>query len=250
MVKINADFHVHTHLSDGKSSLEENIEAARQKGILRLGIADHGPGHQFYGITLEQFRDLRRAVDAHNDRGESPRLYLGIEGNLLGTDGGLDIDDAWRETADYIMAGYHFGSKIRRPADLGLHLVNALARKLPFLRKLSRRMNTRMLVNAVERHRIDVLTHPGAKGAIDVVAVADACAASGTIMEVNGARHGYLRAEDLALLVDHPVKLILGSDAHLAVGIGDFDSALHRVQEAGISTDRLQNHVFLKGEES
>ncbi len=250
MVKINADFHVHTHLSDGKSSLEENIEFAREKGILRLGIADHGPGHQFYGITLDQFRELRRAIDVHNAKGEPPRLYLGIEGNLLGTDGALDIDDAWREVADYIMAGYHFGSKIRRPADLGLHLVNALARRLAFLKPYSNRLNTRVLVNAVKRNRIDVLTHPGAKGEIDVVAVADACAESGTIMEINGARHGYLRVEDLVLLVDHPVQLILGSDAHLAVGIGDFDGAIHRAEEAGISLDRLQNHSFLKGEKA
>ena len=45
------DYHTHTVYSHGKSTIEENVLEAMEKGLKTIAIAEHGPGHVFYGVS-------------------------------------------------------------------------------------------------------------------------------------------------------------------------------------------------------
>ena len=44
------DIHTHTVYSHGTGTIEDNVKAAAAKGLLCVGIADHGIGHAFFGM--------------------------------------------------------------------------------------------------------------------------------------------------------------------------------------------------------
>ncbi len=72
MKDIRGIFHIHTTASDGSSSLEEIVAAAKKMGLEYIGIADHSEA-AFYagGLTPEA---IRRQHDGHRrDEPEGPR---------------------------------------------------------------------------------------------------------------------------------------------------------------------------------
>ena len=91
LADIKGDLHSHTTLSDGRNSLEEMAEAARDRGYKYLAITDHSASHGFGDhVTaerlwerieevrrLEQRQDglppARRLGDQHRPR-RLPRL--------------------------------------------------------------------------------------------------------------------------------------------------------------------------------
>ncbi|MFR7473813.1 MAG: PHP domain-containing protein [Christensenellales bacterium] len=50
MIEIQADLHTHSDLSDGKGTLEENVEAAYRRGLGCIACTEHGPRHMKAGI--------------------------------------------------------------------------------------------------------------------------------------------------------------------------------------------------------
>ena len=50
MIEIQADLHTHSDLSDGKGTLEENVEAAYRQGLGCIACTEHGPRHMKAGI--------------------------------------------------------------------------------------------------------------------------------------------------------------------------------------------------------
>ena len=63
MIEIQADLHTHSDLSDGKGTLEENVEAAYRQGLGCIACTEHGPRHMKAGISMRQLSELRRRVD-------------------------------------------------------------------------------------------------------------------------------------------------------------------------------------------
>ena len=58
-VRVFADYHTHTVLSHGTGTVADNARAAAAKGLLAVGIADHGPANWF-GVGVH---DLRSSSD-------------------------------------------------------------------------------------------------------------------------------------------------------------------------------------------
>ena len=190
-MKVIGDYHTHTIYSHGKGTIEENVLVAREKGLSVIGIADHGPGHRFYGVKRENFKVMRDEIDRLNELYDDIEILLGVEANLLDFKGTLDIDENEIKYLDYIAAGYHFGIM---PQNVGT------AYSLYFQSKIMNMSNstfenlkektTDSLIKAVEDYDIMFLSHPGAKVPVDVVRLNQACIENDTLLEVNG-KHGY-----------------------------------------------------------
>ena len=128
-MKVIYDFHMHTFRSDGKSTIEENVIKAIESGLEIIAITDHGPGHMFFGIKEKQILDLRKEVDRLNEKYDNIKILLGIEANILGVDGSLDVSDVIKENIDILLAGYHFGSRPKKFfRDFKIHLYNYLGK--------------------------------------------------------------------------------------------------------------------------
>ena len=85
-----------------------------------------------------------------------------------------------------------------------------------------------------------MLTHPGDKGAVYLDEVAEACAETGTLMEISN-RHRQLTVEEIRIASKYDVSFIIGSDAHVPEGVGTCEGAVRRVIEAGLDPARVVN---------
>ena len=234
-----ADYHMHTKYSgDCKNELEDVVKQAIQMGLTEIAITDHGPSHNGYGIKKSDYPKLREEVDQMKIKYPEINILLGLEANIIGTDGTIDIDEDMLKLIDWVNAGYHFGSNL--PSDLGIHLINFFSKFVPFIRPKAREMNTRAMVNAIKKNKINMITHPGAKGLVDIDAVAKAAAEKGTLLEINNA-HGHLSIEEIKIAMKYPVKFAACSDAHVIHKIGHVEQALDRAYIAGVDKERIYN---------
>lgn len=169
---LRGTFHNHTTASDGRSSLEEMAEAAIELGLQYLGIADHSKSSfQANGLNqdrlLAQVKEIGLLNQIFSDEGTSFKVFAGSEVDIL-KDGSLDFDDEILEQLDYAVASVH-NSMTQSEADM-----------------------TKRIIKAVSHPRITMLGHLTGRlllkrepYAVDIPAVIDACADTGTIIELN-----------------------------------------------------------------
>ncbi len=244
--KLLYDLHTHTSYSHGKGSIRDNYEAARQTGLSKLGIADHGPGHLFFGLKMKDLPRMRQEVDRINKEREAcgteaPTLLLGVEANIINADGSLDLHPDFADKFDFIIAGYHFGILGNAPAKaLEMHMESFFYSMAGWSTARIRNRNSMLVINALYGNTVKVLTHPGAKGALDIESVAAACAECGTLIEIND-KHGHLTAEGIRRAAKYNVEFIIGSDAHSPSDVGRCSSALERAARAGLDPERIVN---------
>jgi len=104
---LRGTFHNHTTASDGKNSLKEMAEAARDHGLQYLGIADHSKS-QFQASGLYPDRLLRQIdeIKQLNTTWDDFQLLTGTEVDIL-KDGSLDFEDDLLAQLDYSVASIH-----------------------------------------------------------------------------------------------------------------------------------------------
>jgi DNA polymerase (family 10) len=170
---LRGTFHCHTHASDGRNSLEEMAAAAQELGLEYLGIADHSKSSiQANGQDAERLAaqgEQIRALNAQYQRdGVRFRLFAGVECDVL-KDGTLDFPDEVLASLDYVVVSVH--NSFNQPAA----------------------EMTRRLIRAMENPYVTILGHLTGRMlliregySVDVPAIIDAAAATGTIIELNG----------------------------------------------------------------
>jgi putative hydrolase len=121
-----------------------------------------------------------------------------------------------------------------------MHLYALLSKRSKKIYNKSKKINTEMVINAMNRYDLFAITHPGAKGPIDVTAVAKVAAKKNTALEVN-AKHGHFTIEEIKEALKTDVKFIVGSDAHDPVNVGNFTKSVERCKKAGVPADRIIN---------
>ena len=240
-MRIKGDYHMHSRYSgDSNNDLEAIVQRAIELGLEEIAITDHGPSHNGYGIKRIEYWVLRREIDHLNEKYPQIKVLLGIEANILGVDGKIDLDEEMLELNDWVNAGYHFGSNLRN--DYKIHLDNILSKFSKKIYKRAMTNNTKAMINAMRNNKINMITHPGAKGPIDVEAVAKVAAETGTMLEINNS-HGHLTTEEIIIAMKYPVNFVLNSDAHKIENIGSVENSISRVIEAGLDPTRVYNII-------
>ena len=105
---------------------------------------------------------MREELDILNEKYKNKiKILLGVESNILDDKGNIDYDDKIGDVLDYVMAGYHFGSKPTNVKALINHANNYV-----FKTEKAKEYNTLGIINAMKNNNIFVITHPGDKGDI------------------------------------------------------------------------------------
>jgi DNA polymerase (family X) len=200
---IRGDLHVHTDWSDGASTLEEMAGAARDMGYEYLVISDHSQSLGVArGLTAERQREQRAEIDALNERWSDFRLLQGCELEIK-ADGSLDLPGDVLARLDLVVASLHTSQR------------------------QDREQITRRMLNAVTSPYVDIIGHPSGRilgqreeSAVDLDAVIEAAAASGTALEVNGTP-SRLDLDDVHVrrAIGLGVKIAVNSDAHHPDGL-------------------------------
>jgi putative hydrolase len=238
---LTADLHTHTVFSHGAGTIEDNVIAARGKGIAKIGITDHGPGHIGYGVRRWNFAKMRAEVERLSALYTDMEILLGLEANIVNASGNLDIMPREFEKFDFVIAGYHYGAIGGNPlANMVCAGKNLAQHKSGVATKRQAELNTRNIVRALEKNDIKILTHPGDKAPVDLLEIAIACARTDTLVELN-TNHMSLSADDVKTMSLAPAKFIISSDAHSPNRVGDFAAAVNLAYDAGLDLRRIVN---------
>ncbi len=205
---IRSDLHLHSDHSDGRNSIAELAEAAREVGHTHIGITDHSASlHIAGGIGVEGIRAQREEIDAINaryaDQGIDFRVLLGQEANIL-TDGGLDADEEILALVDYMIGAIHSG--------MSAHVDQI----------------TRRMVRAIESGQVDMLSHPTGRillhrdpYAVHISEVIDAAVEHDVALEINSAPDRLdLSDAHARLAIERGAKLTINTDAHAVANFG------------------------------
>jgi len=240
---LTLDLHVHT-INSGHafSTITENAAHAAAIGLTAIGLADHGPqmpggAHLYHFINLGVVPDMINGV----------RILKGAEANILidenpDAENNLDLSNNILEKLDFVIAALHRG--VSPPQ--------------------TKKKHTAAMIKAMENPNVHILGHPGdCWFDIDMEAVVEAAARTGTIVEMNNQSlnpnstrfNGVEPFEKMLMLCKQlHVPILISSDAHYCTLVGSWEKALELVEKAGIpevqvmntSLDRLMNIIEAK----
>lgn len=226
---ILGELHSHTTFSDGKASIAEMAEAARAKGYRYWNVSDHSIG---LGVTqgvdaaqlAEQRTDIDRLNAGYAASGIDFRLLLGTEAEVL-TDGILGLPDEVLAGLDVVVASIHTGLRQDRESI------------------------TERCLRAVRNPHVDILGHPTGRligrrepSDIDLERVLQACAETGTVVEINAnpARldlSGPYARRAVAL----GCKLVINCDAHSIDQIDLLPYGIHTARRGWVRAEDVIN---------
>ncbi|MDR1917910.1 MAG: PHP domain-containing protein [Christensenellaceae bacterium] len=226
-MKLYGDLHTHTIYSDGHSTVEDNVKMAVERGLKQLAITDHGHGKFFGGGMNPKDYEIIKAQIKKSSAENGIEVFFGVEANITGSGGQIDIKTAEFGEFDIVLCGIHRGVKAHRFFDYFTFFIpNWFFSLFHWTPKRRIEKNTQTVINAIEKNNIDILVHPNRYFKTNVLEVAKACIARGTVMELNAKRISF-RPVDFERMVELGAKFVIGSDAHFAKNVGKVD----RVEE-------------------
>ncbi len=222
---IRGDLHSHTTLSDGRNTLEEMATAGRDRGYAYMAITDHSASHGFGDhVTAERLWERIAEIEDWNKGKRGFRLLAGSEVNI-GLDGALDYPDDVVEALDWVVASVHTSFAI------------------------SEQEMTARVLTAIENPLVDCIGHLTGRligrrepYGIDIEAVAEAAARTGTMIEINGNPNRRDLSEHHArLAAEAGVTIVLNTDAHGVETLNNMDYAVATARRAWLSADQVAN---------
>ncbi len=234
------DYHTHTRYSDGKGTVEQTLAAADARGLLQVGISDHGMRHILNATKADNIAQLRRDVDRLRGKYKVQPL-ISVEANIYASDGRIDLKESDRGMFDYIVAGYH---KAPWPASIKemftFNLPAMVANKFGEYTNSQRDKYTKTMVAAIKNGRFNILSHLNYGIPSHVKEVGKAALDYNVMLELNGKRIN-MTDEEIMTLYDMGVTFIVNSDGHSPERIGDMSVPMAVIERLGLDKSRLAN---------
>lgn len=243
MITLYADYHTHTIYSHGTGTIMDNVMAARRKGLTEIAITDHGIRHFTFGVKKKNIIKMRQEIDNINQHVEGIKVLLGMECNIISSEGDIDMTDDIRKHLDILLVGYHMMVKPQSLRDTwNIYGLNYMRRFLSYKPEKVEEMNTISIAKAIRKHKIDIITHPGARIPIDTTYIAQEAAKAGTALEINS-HSSAMQAEHVKAAAKYGVKFVIDSDAHSPENVGNLTNGLKIAEEAGLDSSQIINAV-------
>lgn len=222
-------FHNHTTESDGRSSLEDMVTAAKELGLEYLGIADHSKASfQANGLDEKRLATQVARIAEINAAEKDIHIFAGTECDIL-KDGSLDFSDEILASLDYVVGSIH--SSFTMPAT----------------------EMTKRIIRAIENPHITMLAHPTGRlllgrepYQLDIPAILDAAAATGTWIELNAnPRRLDLDWRWWQMAKEKGVKCVINADAHSTAGLQDLIFGIGIARKGWLTKDDVINTLPL-----
>jgi putative hydrolase len=224
---LRGDCHSHSDWSDGGSPIREMAETAKELGHEYWTLTDHSPRLTIaHGLDGERLRAQLDVVAELNVELAPFRILTGIEVDIL-EDGTLDQDDDLLARLDVVVASVH--SKLRMDAPA----------------------MTKRMVRAIESPNVDVLGHCTGRiivgrgrppSTFDAEQVFEACASTGTAVEINSRPERLDPPEELLdLAISLGCLVTIDTDAHAPGQLEWQYFGCEKAAAANISSERVMN---------
>jgi DNA polymerase (family 10) len=201
---IRGDLHVHTKETDGHHTLEQMVEAGRDRGYQYVAITDHSKRLSMtHGFDAKRLAKRNEEIDRLNGKLKGFSVLKSIEVDIL-EDGSLDLPDSILKELDLTVCSVH--SKFNLP----------------------RKKQMERIIRAMDNPYFNILAHPSGRlinerqpYEVDMEGLIKAAKERGCLMEVN-AHPDRLDLADIhcKLAKDMGVKLVISTDAH---SVNDYD---------------------------
>lgn len=223
-------FHCHTTDSDGRHTLEQMVNGARELGWEYIGIADHSKSsYQANGMNEERlFAQVEKIRDL-NKRYRKFRIFSGIECDVL-KDGQLDFPDEVLKRLDFVIISIHrFFS-------------------------MEKKMMTERIIKAIEHPYTTIVGHLTGRllrsrnpYELDIDKVIDACIANNKVMELNSTPDRldmdwryWIKAKEKGLLCS------INPDAHSISDLLNCQYGIHMARKGWLEKKDVINTKTLK----
>ena len=239
-MKLLADLHTHSknsRLRHGKSSIEEMAIEANERGLVEIGITDHGYSH-FFRTSKDKIKEARKTVDEIN-KWSKTKVLLGVEADIISEDGTLDIDNETLSLLDILIVSYHRMT------------VTDFANFFGFAKKTeeAKKKCANAFVNAINKYPVTIVAHLDSILETDLYEIGKACRENGTLVEINN-RHTKWNEKQVQDLIDSGCIFAVSSDAHTREAVGEVDKALEIIRKYNIPSERIANIEFAEEEKS
>jgi DNA polymerase (family 10) len=222
---MRGDLHSHTTLSDGRNTLEEMAAAGRRRGYAYMAITDHSASHGFGDhVTAERLWQRIEEVREWNKGKRGFRLLAGSEVNI-GLDGSLDYPEDLLAALDWVVASVHTSFSVSE-AEM-----------------------TARVLTAIDNPQVNCIGHLTGRligrrepYGVDVGAVAEAAARTGTMLEINGnPNRRDLSERHARLALDAGATIVLNTDAHGVETLANMDYAVASARRAWMTAEEVAN---------
>jgi DNA polymerase (family X) len=195
---LQGDVHMHTIETDGRNTIAEMAEAARERGYKYMAITDHSKNLAFAnGLDDTRAVEHVKRIRAAAEKMDGIRIFTGIEVDIL-ADGSLDLSDSVLEQMDLVIASVH--SHFNQTAE---------------------EMTARLL-KAIENPNVSIIGHPTGRillrrdaYAYDIDAVLEAVERNKVAMELNAYPDRLdLCDRHLRMAKQYGVKIVINTDSH------------------------------------
>ena len=226
---VRGELHGHTDWSDGTATTWGDGRCCTSRGYAYWNVADHSTGLGMVGgldgdRLAQQGQIIQRMNRAWADVGVDFRLLRGTEVEIL-ADGTLGLPDDVLAQLDVVVASIHSGLRQDRETI------------------------TERCLKAVRNPHVDILGHAtgrliGSRAGsdIDMEAVLQACAESGTVVEIN-AHPSRLDVNDVYArrAVDLSCRIAINSDAHATDGMDIMEYGIGVARRAWLQATDVVN---------
>lgn len=225
MYQFKMDLHTHTIASGhGYSTLKENIEMAKKRGLLAYGLSEHGPAmpggpHTFF---FHNYKVIPRRDEALN-------VLCGIEANIMDMEGNLDLEPMYLEKMDYVIASMH----------------------IPCVKPGTKEENTACVLKVMDKPYVNIIGHPDdGRYPLDYERIVRAAKEKKVLLELNNCSVGKNSPrknckenmrEILRLCKEYGTPIIVGTDSHICGSIGDFTDAIRILEEVDFPAELIIN---------
>ncbi|MBN2222258.1 MAG: phosphatase [Vallitaleaceae bacterium] len=224
-MKFLLDVHTHTIASGhAYSTFQENVAAAKEKGLQIYGVSEHGPAMPDapYLFHFQNLRVLPRRM-------EGILILRGAEANIIDVDGTIDMQPSTIESLDYLLASMH----------------------LPCINSMSREENTLAMINTMAHPLVKIIGHPDdSRYPLDYDRLAKAAGEAGVALEVNNSSLSptSFRAnakenvtEMLRACMKYGTYVVANSDAHISYDVGNFKNTFALFEAANFDPELILN---------
>jgi DNA polymerase (family X) len=222
---LQGDVHMHTVETDGRNTIEEMAEAAKEHGYKYMAITDHSKNLAFAnGLDDKRAVEHIQRIRAVNDKLGGIRIFAGIEVDIL-ADGALDLSDSVLDQMDVVIASVHSHFN-QTPAEM-----------------------TDRLLKAVENPNTSLLGHPTGRLLLrregygfDFDAVLKSAAKRKVAMELNAYPDRLdLNDRHLRLAKEHGVKIVINTDSHHTSHMEKIRFGISQARRAWLTKDDVLN---------
>ena len=207
---VRGDLHCHTTWSDGRASVLEMGQAARDLGYEYIAICDHTQNVRVVpGLDGDDVRRQAEEIAAANEELAPFRILRGIEVDIR-RDGSLDLPDDVLDELEWVQLSLHAGQREQRD---------------PLTEKVT---------EAMRHPAVRCLSHPKGRiinhrppNALDLDRVFEVALETGVAVETNGLPDRLdLSGPEVRRAIQAGVPVVASTDAHSIRGLGNMQLAV------------------------